>query len=181
MPGRRPIKAVIALAAIAGAATGCGSSSPDITGTIPSTTADVMQRDLDNVTSRVARGDCEGARVSAQAFLDVVSGLQSSSGEELRTALEGAGQRLEQLTTDRSQCQPSGTTSGFQGPKPTTTTPTTTPTATAPPTTTTTTASTTSTTTRTTGGGGGDTGTGGGGTGGGTGGDTGGTGGGTGG
>jgi predicted small lipoprotein YifL len=140
MPGKKPLTALLALAAIVTVVAGCGSS--DGPKTIPPQTASVLNADLSAVEEATSAGDCTTAAAKAQDFLDVVNTLPSTVGTDVKAPLQTAGKRLVSLAADPAQCQPSGTT-GLTGSKPNNTT-------SSAPTTTTTTPTTTSTTTTST-------------------------------
>jgi outer membrane murein-binding lipoprotein Lpp len=139
MPGKKPLTALLALAATVTVVAGCGSNADK---TIPPTDAQTLNQQLSAVQQAVAAGDCATALSNAQRFIDTVNQLPDTAGADTKTALRTAGDQLKTLASDPAQCQPSGTT-GLTGSKPRTTTSTT-------PTTTTTTPTTTSTTTTST-------------------------------
>jgi hypothetical protein len=127
MPGWKRLSALLAVAAVATAATGCGSN--EINGTIPTDQAAVLNDDLDAVQNAVAADRCAEATAAADRFVATVNSLPADAGIELKTALRDAGTNLKTLAA----CEPSGAT-GAAG-------------AQREPTTTDTTSSTTSTTT----------------------------------
>jgi hypothetical protein len=160
MPGKKQLAGVLAVAATAVAISGCGSSDSN---TIPPTNAATLTQELSAVESAISSGKCGEAQQHAQAFVDSVNNLPETVGTGDKDTLRAAGENLEKLAGDPSQCKPPPPATGASGetsPEPTTTAPTTT----AP--TTTTEATTTSTETSTTSeppppgnsGGGGDTG-----------------------
>jgi len=176
MPGKKPLTALLALAATVTVVAGCGSSGADKT--IPPADAQRLNEQLSAVQQAVAAGDCATALSSAQGFIDAVNTLPSTVGTDVKAPLQTAGDQLKTLASDPAQCRPSGTT-GLTGSKPNTTTssaPTTTTTTSSVPTTTTTTSTTTTKSTPPPSGGGNQGGNPGGGANGGTSGGTGGTG-----
>ena len=141
MPGKKPLTALLALAATVVVVAGCGSSGADKT--IPPADAQTLNQQLSAVQRAVAAGDCATALSSAQSFIDIVNQLPDTAGADVKTALRTAGDNLKTLASDPAQCQPSGTT-GLTGSKPNNTT------SSAPATTTTTPTTTSTTTTSTT-------------------------------
>jgi predicted small lipoprotein YifL len=143
MPGKKPLTALLALAATVTAVAGCGSSGANKT--IPPADAQTLNQQLSAVQQAVAAGDCATALSNAQRFIDTVNTLPSTVGKDVKAPLQSAGDQLKTLAADPAQCRPSGTT-GLTGSKPNTTSssaPTTTTTTTSEPTTTTTTSTTT--------------------------------------
>ena len=143
MPGKKPLTALLALAATVTVVAGCGSSGADKT--IPPADAQRLNQQLSAVQQAVAAGDCATALSNAQGFIDTVNTLPSTVGTDVKAPLQSAGDQLKTLAADPAQCRPSGTT-GLTGSKPNTTSssvPTTTTTTISVPTTTTTTSTTT--------------------------------------
>jgi hypothetical protein len=141
MPGQKRVAGALAVAAAAVAISACGSSSGNPT--IPSTNATELTTALNAVESAVNQGKCNRAQAEAQNFIDAVNQLPETVGTKDKEALRNAGENLEKLAQEPSQCKPApiGTT-GTQGAETTTTT-TSTPTVVPTPTATTTTTSTT--------------------------------------
>lgn len=139
MPGKKRLAGALAVAATAVAISACGSSSDKPT--IPSTNATELTTALNAVESAVNQGKCKRAQTEAQTFVDAVNNLPDTVGTTDKEALRSAGENLQQLAKDRSQCKPAvptGTTDlgGAQSTSTTTTTPTTTTPTTTPTTTT---------------------------------------------
>jgi hypothetical protein len=141
MPGQKRLAGVLAVAAAAVALSACGSSSSDKT--IDPVNASQLTIALNGVETAVASGNCRLAEARARDFVDVVNNLPDTVGAADKEALRNAGDNMETLAQDRSQCKPANTgASGLSGDQPTTTPTTTTPTV---PTTTATTTSTATT------------------------------------
>jgi len=142
MPGQKRVAGALAVAAAAVAISACGSSSGNPT--IPSTNATELTTALNAVESAVNQGKCSRAQAEAQNFIDAVNQLPETVGTKDKEALRNAGENLEKLAQEPSQCKPTpiGTT-GTQDAQTTTTT-TSAPTVVPTPTSTTTTTSTTS-------------------------------------
>jgi hypothetical protein len=94
-----------------------------------------------------AAGNCKKAKNAAGDFIDAVNKLPDTVGTEDKDALRAAGENLEKLANDPSQCKPKTGTTGLGGEQPSTST--TEPTTTVPSTTTQTSTSSTTTTTTT--------------------------------
>ena len=105
MPGRAQITLLAGLCAAAIA--GCGS---DEAGTIPAQNSEQLTSLLDAIESDVATGDCDLAQQHAQEFVDNVNLLSADVDREVKGALQEAGARLSELSTDPSQCETTGTT-----------------------------------------------------------------------
>ncbi len=138
MPGKKRLAGALAVAATAVAVSACGSSSSNPT--IPSTNATELTTALNGVESAVNQGKCKHAQTEAQNFIDAVNRLPDTVGTTDKEALRSAGENLQKLAKDRSQCKPAvptGTTDlgGAQSTSTTTTTPTTTTPTTTPTTT----------------------------------------------
>jgi hypothetical protein len=146
MPGKKRLAGALAVAAAAVAISACGSSNSDKT--IDPADAQSLESALTAVQSAVDEGHCNVAQAEAQNFVDAVNNLPDTVGTDDKDALRDAGENLEQLASDPSQCHapPTGA-SGITGPQQTSTSTTTTSTAAPTSTDTTTTSSTTSTTT----------------------------------
>lgn len=145
MPGKKRLAGLLAAAAVAVAISACGSSDPK---TIPPEDAAKLTSALTAVETAVNNRDCAEAQARAQDFVQAVNELPDTVGTEDKDTLREAGENLEQLAADPSQCkqeQVNTGPSGDTGVEPTT--PTTTPTTTVPETTETTTTSSTTTTT----------------------------------
>jgi hypothetical protein len=140
MPGQKRLAGVLAVAAAAVALSACGSSSSDKT--IDPVNANQLISALSGVQSAVESGNCRLAQAEAGHFVDVVNGLPDTVGAADKEALRNAGDNLETLAQDKSQCEPTNTT-GASGPSGDQSTTSSTATATVP----TTTATTTSTST----------------------------------
>lgn len=136
MPGQKRVAGALAVAAAAVAISACGSSSSDQT--IDPADATELNSALSGVELAVASGNCNKAQKEAQDFVDTVNSLPDTVGTANKEALRSAGENLEKLAQDPSQCKPTSIgTSGTQGDQPstTTTTPETVPTTTTPTTT----------------------------------------------
>ncbi len=120
MPGWKRLSALLAVAAMATAVTGCGSN--EIKGTIPTDQAAALNNDLDDVQSAVAAGRCDNATAAADRFVATVNLLPPASGVELKAALRDAGTNLKTLAA----CEPSGATGADGAQRAPTTTDTTT-------------------------------------------------------
>jgi hypothetical protein len=141
MPGQKRVAGALAVAAAAVAISACGSSSGNPT--IPSTNATQLTTALNAVEAAVNQGKCNRAQAEAQAFIDAVNQLPDTVGTPDKEKLRSAGENLQKLAQEPSQCKPTPIgTSGAQGAQTTTTTST--PTVVPTPTSTTTTTSTTS-------------------------------------
>ena len=145
MPGKKRWAGALAVVAAAVAISACGSSDSK---TIPPEDAAKLTSALTAVETAIDNRDCAEAEARAQDFVVAVNELPDTVGTEDKDTLRSAGENLEKLAADRSQCKPEAVNtgpSGDTGVEPTT--PTTTPTTTAPETTATTTTSSTTTTT----------------------------------
>jgi hypothetical protein len=141
MPGQKRVAGALAVAAAAVAISACGSSSGNPT--IPSTNATQLTTALNAVEAAVNQGKCNRAQAEAQNFIDAVNQLPDTVGTTDKEKLRSAGENLQKLAQEPSQCKPTPIgTSGAQGAQTTTTTST--PTVVPTPTSTTTTTSTTS-------------------------------------
>lgn len=144
MPGQKRVAGALAVAAAAVVISACGSSSGS-NPTIPSTNATELNAALNGVEAAVNQGKCNRAQTEAQNFIDAVNQLPDTVGTTDKEALRSAGENLQKLAQQPSQCKQTPTgASGFQGDQSTSTS--TTPEV-VPTTTTTATTSTTSTTT----------------------------------
>jgi hypothetical protein len=142
MPGQKRVAGALAVAAAAVAISACGSSSSSDQ-TIPSAKSQILQSRLSAVELAVSEGHCNVAETRAQSFVDAVNQLPDTVGTENKDALRTAGENLQTLAQQPSQCKPTPIgTSGTQGDQATSTSSTTE----IVPTTPTTTATTTSTT-----------------------------------
>jgi hypothetical protein len=142
MPGQKRVAGALAVAAAAVAISACGSSSSSDQ-TIPSAKSQILQSRLSAVELAVSEGHCNVAETRAQSFVDAVNQLPDTVGIENKDALRTAGENLQTLAQQPSQCKPTPIgTSGTQGDQTTSTTSS----AEVVPTTPTTTATTTSTT-----------------------------------
>jgi hypothetical protein len=141
MPGRKRLAGALAVAVAAVAISACGSSDDK---TIDPADAQGLQSSLDAVQAAINNRDCKRAQAEAQNFVDAVNQLPESVGTDNKETLRSAGERLEELAGDKSQCKPVPVTgaSGFSGQQSSTTS-----TTLAEPPPTTTEATTTSTTT----------------------------------
>ena len=114
MPGQKRVAGALAVAAAALAISGCGSSSSNPT--IPSTNATELTTALDAVEAAVNQGKCNRAQAEAQNFIDAVNQLPDTVGTPDKEALRSAGEHLQQLAEEPSQCKPAPIgTSGTQG------------------------------------------------------------------
>ncbi len=77
------LAALLAVAAVAIAATGCGSN--EVNGTIPTDQADPLLADLDAVQRDADAGNCEAAAASADRFVTTVNSLPANRGSSSRT------------------------------------------------------------------------------------------------
>lgn len=142
MPGQKRVAGALAVAAAAVAISACGSSSGNPT--IPSTNATQLTTALNAVEAAVNQGKCSRAQAEAQNFINAVNQLPDTVGTTDKEKLRSAGENLQKLAQEPSQCKPTPIgASGAQGAQTTTTT-STTPTVVPTPTSTTTTTSTTS-------------------------------------
>lgn len=125
MPGKKRLAGALAVAAAAVAISACGSSSSDKT--IDPGDAQLLQSRLSAVQLAVSEGRCDIAQTRAQSFVDAVNALPDTVGTEDKAALRSAGENLEKLAQDPSNCRPTPTgTSGLQGDQSTTSSTTTT-------------------------------------------------------
>lgn len=145
MPGKTRLAGVLAAVAAAVAISACGSSGDKAT--IPQQNADELNAALNSAQTAVDDGNCKKAENAAGDFIDAVNQLPDTVSTEDKDALRTAGDNLQKLAQDPSQCKPdTGTTSlGGQQPPTTTTAPVTTVPTTTTPTTTATTTTTSST------------------------------------
>jgi hypothetical protein len=142
MPGQKRLAGALAVAATAVAISACGSSSSSDQ-TIDPADANELTSALSGVESAVASGNCRRAQTEAVDFVAVVNQLPDTVGTANKEALRSAGENLQTLAQDPSQCKPTPIgTSGPQGDQSTGTSTTTT--AITPTTTDTTTTSSTS-------------------------------------
>jgi hypothetical protein len=143
MPGRKRLAGALAVAATAVAVSACGSSNTDQT--IDPAASENLQSTLAAVQTAIDEGHCGVAQAEANNFVVAVNDLPETVGTDNKEALRAAGENLQELAGDKSQCKPPPDTgaSGETGVEPTTTTPTIAPTT---DTQTTTTTSTTDTT-----------------------------------
>ncbi|HYQ12687.1 MAG TPA: hypothetical protein VEP94_04490 [Solirubrobacterales bacterium] len=142
MPGQKRLAGALAVAATAVAISACGSSNSSDQ-TIDPADANELTSALSGVESAVASGNCKRAETEAVDFVAVVNQLPDTVGTTNKEALRSAGENLQKLAQDPSQCKPSPTgASGLQGDQSTSTSTTTTEAV--PTTPTTTTATTTS-------------------------------------
>ncbi len=144
MPGQTRLAGAVAAVAAAMAISACCSGTDNAT--IPPDKANELIGELNAVQDAVDSQNCKLAKRRAQDFIDTVNGLKEDVGTENKAALRGAGENLEKLASDPSQCKPAPETgasgeTGVEPVPPTTTLPTTTT-----PTTTTTTSTSTTTT-----------------------------------
>jgi hypothetical protein len=165
MPGQKRLAGALAVVAAAMAISACGSSGDNQT--IPRSDADALLSELNGVQAAVNKRNCSLAKRRAQAFIDNVNLLPDTVGTANKEALRNAGENLEKLANDRSQCKPERPQAGTTGLSGSQTSsipaPATTPTTTTSSTTTTTTTSTTQQPPQTGGGNGGGSSSGGGG------------------
>src|SRR5215212_9795146 len=136
MRGQKRLAGALAVVAAAMAISACGSSGDDAT--IPQDNANQLLSALNGVQSAVDAQDCKLAEERAQAFINSVNALPDTVGADDKEMLRSAGDNLQKLAKDPTQCKPEPATgpSGDTGVEPTTPT-TTTPTTTTPATTTT--------------------------------------------
>jgi hypothetical protein len=139
---------LLALVAAVALLSGCGSD--EISGQIPPDNAARLNAALDAVSAAVETNPpaCDTATSQASAFVDQVNELPVTAGTDLKEALRGAGENLEQLVND--QCASTGTTGPSAPERPTTSSTTPTTSSTTESTTSTTTTDTTTSTTSTT-------------------------------
>ena len=144
MPGQKRLAGALAAVAVAVAISACGSSGDNAT--IPPENANQLTAALNGVQDAVDAQDCQLAKQRAHDFINAVNELPDTVGTADKDALRSAGENLEKLASNPSQCVPSTGTTGLPGQQTTSTTQSTTsvPTTTVP--TTTTTTSTTQTT-----------------------------------
>ena len=145
MRGQRRLAGALAVVAVAMAISACGSSSDDAT--IPQQNANELNSALASVQAAVDAGNCKEAETAAGDFIDAVNNLPDTVGTEDKDALRSAGENLETLAQDPTQCQAETGTTNLGGQQSTSTTE---PTTTLPSSTTETTTSSTTTTTSTT-------------------------------
>jgi hypothetical protein len=139
MPGQKRLAGALAVAATAVAISACGSSNSSDQ-TIDPADANELTSALSGVESAVASGNCKRAETEAVDFVAVVNQLPDTVGTTNKEALRSAGENLQKLAQDPSQCKPSPTgASGLQGDQSTSTSTTTTEAVPTTPTTTTTT------------------------------------------
>ena len=126
MPGQKRLAGALAVAATAVAISACGSSSSSDQ-TIDPADANELTSALSGVESAVASGNCKRAETEAVDFVAVVNQLPDTVGTTNKEALRSAGENLQKLAQDPSQCKPSPTgASGPQGDQSTSTSTTTT-------------------------------------------------------
>lgn len=146
MPGKKRLAAVLAIGAVATAVSACGSS--DTPKTLSQEEANVLIAKLAAVQTAEATGKCAAIKATAQDFVDAVNALPEAAGTQVKTDLRDAGEHIETLATDPSNCQQPSGASGDTGVDTTSSTATSTiPTTTTPPTAETTTSTTTTSST----------------------------------
>jgi hypothetical protein len=132
MPGQKRVAGALAVAAAAVAISACGSGGSDKV--IPPAKSQILQSRLSAVELAVSEGHCNVAQARAQRFVDAVNQLPDTVGTTDKETLRNAGENLQKLAQQPSQCEPAPIgTSGTQGAQTTSTTSTvvpTTPTAT---------------------------------------------------
>jgi hypothetical protein len=106
---RKPLLVVVSAVLLAG----CGS---DEEGTIPPGDADNLISLTNAVEEAVAEENCESAEESAAGFVAAVDNLPAEVDDEVKQGLRDAGNQMEELSRDPSQCAPSGA-SGEDGPE----------------------------------------------------------------
>jgi hypothetical protein len=113
MPGNQYGALALVLVVSVVGLSGCGSSADK---TIPPSDSQTLISELNAVQDAAASGDCATAQSKATAFVATVNNLPETAGTDVKDALRGAGQQLEQLAKDPSQCQVTGATgaSGVQ-------------------------------------------------------------------
>jgi hypothetical protein len=141
MPGQKRLAGALAVAAAAVTISACGSSNTDKN--ISGTDANKLTSALSAVETAVDSGRCSVANARAADFIAAVNALPETVGTADKDALRSAGENLQKLAEDPSQCEPSVGATGATGPTTSTTSSTT------PPPTDTTSTTTTSTTTST--------------------------------
>jgi hypothetical protein len=145
MPGKNRLAALLVTGLAATAMSACGSS--DTPQTLSQEEANVLIAKLAAVQTAEATGRCGVIKATAQDYVDAVNALPESAGTQVKDDLRGAGEHIQELASDPSNCQQPSGASGDAGIDTTSsTTSSTIPTTTAPETTETTT-STTSTST----------------------------------
>ena len=126
MPGKKRLAGALAVAAAVVAISACGSSNSDQT--IDPAQAQKLQNALDAVQSAINERRCGLAQNRADDFVAVVNELPESVGTDNKETLRAAGEHLQELAGDQSQCKPVPVTgpSGEAGVEPTSTSTTTT-------------------------------------------------------
>src|SRR3954453_10647308 len=120
MPGQKRLAGAMAAVAAVMAISACGSSGDD--STIPSANASQLLAALNGVQAAVDAGDCTQAEQRAGDFIASVNELPDTVSTEDKEALRTAGDNLEKLAQDRSQCVPETGASGLSGQQTTSTT-----------------------------------------------------------
>jgi hypothetical protein len=118
MPGRPQITLLACLFAVALA--GCGS---DEEGTIPDRNSEQLVTILDGIEDNVAAGNCELAQDQASELVNAANDLPAEVDDEVKGGIQDAAHRVEEFTTEPSQCEETTGESGFDElEEPTTTT-----------------------------------------------------------
>jgi hypothetical protein len=104
MPGKKRLAGALAVAAAAVAISACGSSNSDQT--IDPAEAQRLQSALDAVQSAINDRRCNLAQDRADDFVAAVNQLPESVGTDNKETLRAAGEHLQELAGDQSQCKP---------------------------------------------------------------------------
>jgi hypothetical protein len=125
MPGQTRLAGALAAVVMAVAISACGSSADR---NISAADSQKLLSELDAVQGAVNSRNCGLAQARAQDFIDAVNALPETVGTDDKEKLREAGQNLQTLASDPSQCRPELTTgpSGVAGVRPDDTTSTTT-------------------------------------------------------
>jgi hypothetical protein len=146
MLGKKRLAAMLVIGAAATAMSACGSS--DTSKTLSQEEANILRVKLAAVQTAEDTGKCAAIKATANDFVQAVNDLPETAGADVKTQLREAGENIETLATDPSNCQQPSGASGFTGTETTSSSTTSTiPTTTAPTTTATTTSSTTTSST----------------------------------
>jgi hypothetical protein len=108
MPGpkrRRAAATVLAVAALSLGLGACGGSDEDVQ--IPPENADALLQTLSDIRAKVEAGDCTSATTDASQFIEGINALPKDVGADTKEELREAGENLQAMTQDPSECQDS--------------------------------------------------------------------------
>jgi hypothetical protein len=108
------LAALLAIAALIAAVSGCGSN--DVNGTLTADQALQLNADLDAVARATGGGQCASAEAKVSDYVDHVNALPATAGTDFKSTLRDAGTSLQQQVQE--QCAAAGAT-GLTGRQPT--------------------------------------------------------------